>query len=161
MRPSWDTYWLEQARSFATRSTCDRAHVGAVLVVDRRLVASGYNGAPAGEPHCDEAGHLMRGAERMLRALEDAGGSFGEVPRIAISALNHCVRTTHAEANALIQAGPAAKGATLYCTHSPCWECAKLIVNAGVARVVYSADYWASAEALEMLKRRCVVEKAP
>ncbi len=117
-RPSWDEYFMDIAFTVATRSTCDRAHVGAVLVRDRRILATGYNGAPAGLPHCDEAGHLMIDG--------------------------HCVRTLHAEQNAIIQAalhGINTEGATAYVTHQPCLTCAKMIINAGVRRVVYAGNY--------------------
>jgi dCMP deaminase len=117
-RPSWDEYFLQIAFTVAQRSTCDRAHVGCVLVRDRRILTTGYNGAPAGLPHCDEVGHL----------LVDG----------------HCVRTLHAEQNALIQAalhGVGTEGATAYVTHQPCLTCAKMLINAGVRRVVYAGNY--------------------
>ena len=102
----------------AQRSTCDRAHVGAVLVRDRRILTTGYNGAPAGLPHCDEVGHLMEEG--------------------------HCVRTIHAEANAIIQAaknGTHVDGAFIYVTASPCWSCFKMIANAGIRRIVFGEFY--------------------
>ncbi len=117
-RPSWDEYFMDIAFTVAQRSTCDRAHVGAVLVRDRRILCTGYNGAPAGLPHCDDVGHLMVDG--------------------------HCVRTLHAEQNALIQAalhGVSTEGATAYVTHQPCLTCAKMIINAGVRRVVYAGNY--------------------
>lgn len=117
-RPSWDEYFLQIAFTVAQRSTCDRAHVGCVLVRDRRILTTGYNGAPAGLPHCDDVGHL----------LVDG----------------HCVRTLHAEQNALIQAalhGVGTEGATAYVTHQPCLTCAKMLINAGVRRVVYAGNY--------------------
>jgi dCMP deaminase len=100
------------------RSTCDRAHVGCVLVLDKRILTTGYNGSPAGQPHCDEVGHL----------LVDG----------------HCVRTIHAETNAIIQAalhGVSTKGATCYVTHYPCINCAKALINAGITRLVYETAY--------------------
>lgn len=117
-RPTWDEYFLDIAFSVAERSTCDRAHVGAVLVRDKRILATGYNGSPAGLPHCDEAGHLMVDG--------------------------HCVRTLHAEQNAIIQAalhGISSEGATAYVTHQPCLTCAKMLINAGIRRVVYAGNY--------------------
>lgn len=117
-RPTWDEYFLDIAFSVAERSTCDRAHVGAVLVRDKRILATGYNGSPAGLPHCDEAGHLMVDG--------------------------HCVRTLHAEQNAIIQSalhGVSSEGATAYVTHQPCLTCAKMLINAGVQRVVYAGNY--------------------
>lgn len=118
MRASWDDYFMTIARAASTRATCDRLHVGAVIVVDRSIVATGYNGSTAGAPHCDDAGHLMEH--------------------------DHCVRTVHAEANAIAQAarhGARTDGATIYVTHLPCWPCFKLIVNAGIKRVVYGTPY--------------------
>jgi len=117
-RPSWDDYFLQIAFTVAQRSTCDRAHVGCALVRDRRILTTGYNGAPAGLPHCDDVGHL----------LVDG----------------HCVRTLHAEQNALIQAalhGVSTEGATAYVTHQPCLTCAKMLINAGIRRVVYAGHY--------------------
>ena len=117
-RPSWDEYFVQIAFTVAQRSTCDRAHVGCVLVRDRRILTTGYNGAPAGLPHCDDVGHLIIDG--------------------------HCVRTLHAEQNALIQAalhGVGTEGATAYVTHQPCLTCAKMLINAGVRRVVYAGNY--------------------
>jgi len=106
------------AREVATRSTCDRKFVGAVVVRDRSILATGYNGSIRGLAHCDEEGHLM----------ED----------------NHCVRTVHAEANAIVQAarnGVRIEGASIYVTASPCWGCLRLIANAGIARIVFGEFY--------------------
>lgn len=115
-RQSWDEYFMDMAHHAATRATCDRAHVGAVVVRDRRVMATGYNGAPRGLHHCDDVGHLMVNS--------------------------HCVRTVHAEVNALLFAGiERTMGATLYVTHLPCWCCSCLVINAGIARVVYGELY--------------------
>ena len=117
-RPTWDEYFLDIAFTVAERSTCDRAHVGAVLVRDKRILATGYNGSPMGLPHCDEVGHLIVDG--------------------------HCVRTLHAEQNAIIQSalhGISSEGATAYVTHQPCLTCAKMLINAGVRRVVYAGNY--------------------
>jgi dCMP deaminase len=117
-RASWDDYFMRIAEVVASRATCDRKHVGAVIVRDRQLLSSGYNGSIRGLPHCDEEGHL----------IED----------------NHCVRTVHAEANAIVQAarnGVRIDGATIYVTAVPCWGCFRLIANAGLARVVYGEAY--------------------
>jgi dCMP deaminase len=106
------------AREVATRATCDRKFVGAVVVRDRSILATGYNGSIRGLPHCDEEGHLM----------ED----------------NHCVRTVHAEANAIAQAarnGVRIEGASIYVTASPCWGCFRLIANAGILRIVFGEFY--------------------
>lgn len=113
MRKSWDLYFLDIARVIATRSTCDRAHVGAVIVRDRVILSTGYNGSARGEAHCDDEGHLMEN--------------------------NHCVRTVHAEANAICQAaknGVAVGGSTIYCTHEPCERCRKFIANAGIEKII-------------------------
>jgi dCMP deaminase len=109
---------MDIERQVATRATCDRKHVGAVLVRDRTILSSGYNGSIRGMPHCDEVGHLMENG--------------------------HCVATVHAEANALLQAaknGVRIDGATLYTTASPCWPCFKLVANAGCVRIVYGEFY--------------------
>ncbi len=117
-RVSWDRYFMNIAREVATRSTCDRKHVGAVIVRDKTILSTGYNGSIRGLPHCDEAGHLM----------EDG----------------HCVRTIHAEVNAIVQAarhGVRIEGAGIYVTASPCWSCFKLLANAGIERIVYGEFY--------------------
>ncbi len=136
-RPSWDEYFLQMARVIASRSTCLRRRVGAVLVRDKRLLATGYNGAPAGLPHCEEVG--CRRAE-----LGVASGQGWE----------HC-RGLHAEQNAIIQGalhGVSLRGSVLYCTTQPCVICAKMLINAGVKRIVYEGDY-ADELAREMLEQ--------
>jgi dCMP deaminase len=118
IRPSWNVYFLNIAREVAQRSTCERAQVGAVIVRDKRILTTGYNGSPRGLPHCTEVGCLM-----------DNG---------------HCVRTLHAEQNAIIQAalhGVITEGATIYVTHQPCFNCAKTIINAGISEIVYDREY--------------------
>ena len=117
-RASWDEYFMRIAQEVASRATCDRKHVGAVIVRDKCILATGYNGSIRGLGHCDEEGHLM----------EDG----------------HCVRTIHAEANAIIQAarnGVRIEGATVYVTASPCWGCFKMIANAGCVRIVFGEFY--------------------
>ncbi len=117
-RVSWDRYFMNLAKEAATRSTCPRKSVGAVVVRDKAILATGYNGSIRGLEHCTEVGCLM-----------DNG---------------HCVRTVHAEANALLQAarhGVSIDGADIYVTASPCWDCFKLIANAGIARVLYGEFY--------------------
>ena len=117
-RVSWDEYFMNIARVVATRATCDRKHVGAVLVRDLTILSTGYNGSIRGLPHCDEVGHMMENG--------------------------HCVATVHAEANAIIQAaknGVRIDGATIYTTASPCWPCFKLIANSGCRRIVYGEFY--------------------
>jgi dCMP deaminase len=117
-RASWDEYFMAIAREVATRSTCDRKHVGAVIVRDKLILATGYNGSVRGLGHCDDEGHLM----------EDG----------------HCVRTIHAEANAIVQAarnGVRIDAADIYVTASPCFGCFKLIANCGLKRIVYGEFY--------------------
>lgn len=115
-RPSWPEYFMRAAYLIAQRATCDRKHVGAVIVSpDNRIVSSGYNGAPSGMPSCDDAGH----------ELSDG----------------HCIRTLHAEDNAIAFAGRSAMGCTLYVTVIPCYDCAKRIVNVGIDKVVYDEFY--------------------
>lgn len=117
-RLGWDRYFLSIATVVASRGTCDRKRVGAVLVRDHTILATGYNGSIAGLEHCDEVGHLM----------EDG----------------HCIRTLHAELNAVLQAarnGVRIEGATLYVTASPCWGCFKALANAGVRRLVFREFY--------------------
>jgi dCMP deaminase len=117
-RLPWDEYFMQIAVQAATRSTCDRKHVGAVIVRDKTILSTGYNGSVRGMPHCDDVGHIM----------EDG----------------HCVATVHAEANAIIQAaknGTSIDGADIYVTASPCWNCFKLIANSGIKRIFYLEFY--------------------
>ena len=117
-RSSWDKYFMGIAKMVATRATCDRKHVGAVVVKDNRILATGYNGSGPKLAHCDDVGHLMVDG--------------------------HCVRTIHAEANALAQAarsGVAVEGASIYVTAFPCWNCFKLLLNAGVRDIYYNEKY--------------------
>ncbi|MBL4683150.1 MAG: cytidine/deoxycytidylate deaminase family protein [Nannocystaceae bacterium] len=117
-RASWDEYFMTIARAVATRATCDRKHVGAVIVRDRTILSTGYNGSIRGTEHCDDVGHMMVDG--------------------------HCVRTIHAEMNAIIQAagtGTAIDNAMIYVTASPCWNCFKAIANAGLCRVAFGEFY--------------------
>lgn len=117
-RPSWDAYFLQIAATVSERSTCLRRSVGAVLVRDRRILATGYNGSPEGLPHCTDVGCLIVDG--------------------------HCVRTLHAEQNALLQAathGVSTEGATIYVTSEPCLQCTKMLLNARVRRIVYRDPY--------------------
>lgn len=127
-RLPWDAFFMLQAHLIATRSTCDRGSallfdpgrhgVGAVLVRDKRVIASGYNGAPSGKPSCDEVGHLIRD--------------------------NHCVRVIHSEINSLLACAldeTSPQNADIYTTASPCYDCAKAIIRAGIRRVVYGVSY--------------------
>jgi len=126
-RPSWDEYFLQIADLIGTRGTCDRGHNGCVIVKDKHILTTGYIGAPTGLPHCDEVGHEMH----------TVINSDGHQSR-------HCIRTTHAEQNAICQAakfGIALEGSTIYCKITPCYVCAKMIITAGIKRVVCSKIY--------------------
>lgn len=128
MRPNWDSYFMKIAYAVSERSTCDRAFVGAVLVLEKRILTTGFNGSPAGQPHCDEVGHLL---------VEE-----------------HCVRTIHAETNAIIQAalhGISTRDCTCYVTHFPCINCTKVLINAGMSRLVYNVAYRMDDNALGFL----------
>ena len=126
-RPSWDEYFMEMAKLTARRSTCLRRHVGAVIVKDRHIVATGYNGAPRGLAHCEERGGCMR---------EKLGIPSGQRHELC--------RALHAEQNAIIQAatlGQSVEGATIYITHQPCVICAKMIINAGIEKIIVEEGY--------------------
>jgi dCMP deaminase len=117
-RVGWDDYFMNIAREVSTRSTCDRKFVGAVIVRDKTILSTGYNGSIRKLEHCSQDGHLMENG--------------------------HCVATIHAEANAIIQAaknGVGIDGATLYTTASPCWNCFKLIANSGIQRICFGEFY--------------------
>ncbi len=118
MRPGWDEYFMEIARTVATRATCPRASVGCVITRDRRILTTGYNGAPAGVAHCTEIGCMLVN--------------------------EHCQRATHAEANAIVQGalhGVSLHDSWAYCTHQPCINCSKLLISAGVRRIVFDQAY--------------------
>src|SRR3989344_1706459 len=117
-RASWEQYFMNIAKEVATRSTCDRKHVGAVIVRDKTILSTGYNGSIRGMPHCDEVGHMMENG--------------------------HCVATVHAETNAILQAaknGVMINGGEGYITASPCWPCFKMIANAGIKKIFYGEFY--------------------
>jgi len=125
-RPSWDAYFMELTDVVAKRSTCLRRHIGAVIVRDKRILTTGYNGAPAGVKHCSEAGCLR------------------EQRHIPSGERHELCRAIHAEQNAIIQGalhGIGLGGSTLYCTNHPCVLCAKMLINAGIKKVVYRCDY--------------------
>jgi len=128
-RVDWHDYFMNIARQVATRSTCDRKHVGAVVVRDKTILSTGYNGSIRGMPHCDDVGHDIEGG--------------------------HCVATIHAEANAILQAaknGVMIEGAELYTTASPCWGCFKLIANAGIRKIFYG-EFYRDRKSLEVANR--------
>ncbi|MCX7780472.1 MAG: cytidine/deoxycytidylate deaminase family protein [Negativicutes bacterium] len=125
-RPSWDKYFMDICQVVATRSTCMRRQVGAIIVKDKRMLTSGYNGAPRALAHCAEVGCLR------------------EANHIPSGQRHELCRGMHAEQNAIIQAalhGVAIEGATVYCTHQPCSACTKMIINAGIKRIVYREGY--------------------
>ncbi len=139
-RQSWDDYFLDLASAASTRATCSRRKHGAVIVRDRRIVATGYNGAPSGFPHCDDGA--------CPRAASDAPQGHQYDSCIAI----------HAEANALLFASPEERrGATLYCTGAPCFGCAKLISNSGIAEVVASGGRYEGWDEVRDFLRTCGV----
>ena len=122
MKPSWDDYFMKMAFLAAERGTCDRKKVGAVIVIGRRVLATGYNGAPSGAPDCDEVGHLM----------------------VQMGERASCVRTIHAEHNAILQCaihGTVPQGGTLYTTASTCFDCFKAAAQVGISRIVYAERY--------------------
>jgi dCMP deaminase len=126
-RPSWDQYFMTITRQVAERSTCLRAKVGAVIVRDKNILATGYNGSPAGLPHCLDAGCLI------YRSTTPSGEEE-----------ENCFRTIHAEINAIAQAaknGAGIRAADIYITHTPCIHCFKVLINTGVKRVFYEKPY--------------------
>lgn len=130
MRKSIEEYFLRIAKVVGERSTCDRGRVGAVIVKDKNILATGYSGSPYGMPHCDDVGHEMEN--------------------------NSCIRTTHAEQNAIVQAarnGIAINSGVLYCTTFPCYVCAKMIVNSGIKEVFVIDDYHKSKRSKELFKK--------
>jgi dCMP deaminase len=126
-RPSWHQYFLTITRNVAERSTCTRAKVGAVIVRDKNILATGYNGAPAGMPHCLDVGCLVYTSRTPTGELEE-----------------NCFRTIHAEINAIAQAaknGASIRDADIYITHTPCIHCVKVLINTGIRRIFYERDY--------------------
>jgi len=152
-RPTWDEYFMTITREVAERSTCLRARVGAVIVRDRSILATGYNGAPAGMPHCLDVGCEMY----------ESRNPNGDL-------VQNCFRTIHAEINAIAQAarhGTAISNADIYVTHTPCVHCFKTIVNSGIRRVFYEKPY--KMETIAELRERsgvdlvqvCIPARAP
>lgn len=139
IRPSWDEYFMEICQTVAKRATCDRGRSGCVIAKDNQILVTGYVGSPTGLPHCDEVGHKMK---KMIH--EDD------------TITQHCVRTVHAEQNAIAQAakrGIAIDGATLYCKMTPCRTCAMIIINCGIKRVVCEKKYHDCDDSLEMFSQ--------
>lgn len=138
-RPSWDEYFIEIANTVSKRATCNRGRSGCVVVRDRQILVTGYVGSPVGLPHCDDVGHQFK------RTIHEDG-----------HITNHCVRTVHAEQNAICQAaklGISLDGSTLYCRMTPCRTCAMLIINCGIKRVVCEKRYHTAEESEEMFKQ--------
>lgn len=138
IRPSWDEYFMEIADTVAKRATCDRGRSGCVIVKNKQILVTGYVGSPKGLPHCDDVGHQLK------QMIHEDG-----------TTTTHCVRTVHAEQNAITQAarlGISLEGATLYCRMTPCRTCAMLIINCGIVRVVCEKKYHAGAESENMFK---------
>ena len=142
-RPTWDEYFMEVCRAIAKRATCDRGRSGCVIARDNQLLVTGYVGAPRGLPHCDDAGH-------QFKKIQHEDGSVSQ----------HCVRTVHAEQNAICQAakrGISIDGATLYCKMTPCRTCTMLIINCGLKRVIAEKRYHDSADSIELFKQAGVI----
>jgi len=126
-RPTWHQYFLTITRQVAERSTCTRAKVGAVIVRDKNILATGYNGSPAGLPHCTDVGCLVYTSRTPSGEVEE-----------------NCFRTIHAEINAIAQAaknGASIRDADIYITHTPCIHCLKVLINTGIRRIFYERDY--------------------
>ena len=137
VRPSWDDYFLELADAASKRATCDRGKSGCVIVRDKQVLATGYVGSPAGLPHCDDAGHLMK------KVIQENG-----------EMTEHCLRTVHAEQNAICQAakrGISIEGATIYQRMTPCRTCAMLLINCGIKKVVCERKYQLAEESEQLL----------
>lgn len=135
-RPSWDEYFIKLADTVSSRATCDRGRSGCVIVKDKQILVTGYVGSPRGLAHCDEVGHLFK------KVIHDDG-----------HVTQHCMRTVHAEQNAITQAarrGIALDGSTLYCRMTPCRTCAMLIINCGIVRVFCERKYHEAAESEQM-----------
>lgn len=138
VRPTWDEYFINIAKAVGARATCDRGRTACIIVKNKHIIATGYVGAPSGCLSCDDIGHEMN------TVIHEDG-----------SQSRHCIRTNHNEQNAIAQAakmGVSTDGATLYCMMTPCYTCAKLIINAGIKRVVSEKDYHAGARSKEIFK---------
>ncbi len=140
VRPTWDEYFLGLLEPIGRRGTCDRGRSGAVIVSSgNTILTTGYAGAPPGQPHCDEVGHMMR-------TVIDENGNQSQ----------HCVRTLHAEENAILQCakdGIKIEGATIYCKMVPCYNCAMRIVRVGIKRVVAQKRYHADKLSMELFEK--------
>ena len=138
-RPSWDQYFMGLADQAAKRATCDRGKSGAVVVKDKNVLATGYVGSASGDDHCDDVGHMMQ------EVIDELGNKS-----------MHCVRTIHAEENAILQAakiGTSLEGGTLYCKMTPCYRCARMISRVGIKRVVAKKRYHADKLSVKLFKK--------
>ena len=136
-RPSWDEYFLDLAHAASKRATCNRGKSGCVIVRDKQVLATGYVGSPQGLPHCDDVGHLLK------KVIQEDG-----------KVTEHCLRTVHAEQNAICQAakrGISIEGATIYQRMTPCRTCAMLLINCGIKRVVCERKYQLAEESEKLL----------
>src|SRR3990172_12888264 len=136
-RPTWDDYFLELADAASKRATCDRGRSGCVIVRDKQVLATGYVGSPAGLPHCDDVGHLLK------KVIQEDG-----------SITEHCLRTVHSEQNAICQAarrGISIEGATIYTRMTTCQTCTMLLINCGIKRVVCERKYQLAEESEQLL----------
>jgi dCMP deaminase len=139
IRPSWDEYFIDIMVSASKRATCDRGRASCVFVKDKQILVTGYVGSPVGFPHCDEVGHLMK------KVIHEDG-----------HITEHCMRTVHAEQNAICQAakrGVSLDGSTCYVNMTPCRTCAMLLINSGIKRVIAVNKYHAGQESEEMFKK--------
>lgn len=137
-RQSWDQYFFDITKMVGERGTCNRGRSGAIIVIDKRIVATGYVGSPKGMPHCDDVGHQMRD-------VIDENGQRS----------SHCVRTIHAEENAILQAasfGISLRGGTIYCKMTPCFNCARMITQVGIIRVAAMKRYHADKSSVELFQ---------
>lgn len=138
-RPNWDEYFLGIMKEVGKRGTCDRGRTGCIIVKDKRILVTGYVGSPPGIAHCDDVGH----------ELKKVVHENGEITQ-------HCVRTTHAEQNAICQAaktGISLEGSTLYLKMVPCYTCAKMLITCGIKRIVALKDYHASKESKRIFEQ--------
>jgi dCMP deaminase len=138
-RPSWDEYFIRLVEEIGKRATCDRGKSGCIIVRDKRILCSGYVGSPPGLPHCDDIGHLLK------KVIDDDG-----------TIRQHCMRTIHAEQNAICQAaryGISLEGTTLYCSMEPCRTCAMLIISVGIKKVIVKKKYHAGNDTRLLFKQ--------
>lgn len=177
-RPDWDEYFIKIMEDVSARSTCDRGKTGCVFVKDKQILCSGYAGSIPGFEHCDEVGHLMENRTRFVTEaqvlekgistilLNEKGFVFDEYKKAYVSkTTSHCVRTIHAEQNAILQAarrGISLEGSTIYVTMTPCFNCAMSLISVGVKRIVCKKKYHAGEESESMFEQAgieiCFVE---